>query len=435
MRRGPAGVLFVAALSMSLAAAGADAPSADGTTALHRAISISDVGQAESLIRAGADVNAANRYGVTPLSLAAGEGNARVLDALFKAGADARKADAALHEGRTLLMLAARTGNVDALKLLLSHGASVNAVETRTGTTALMWAALENRADAVRALTKAGADVDARSKATAYPHTPPGVIGDALEEGYSYVGQTVLPKGGWTALMYAARQGAIDAARALVDCGANLNLADQDGTPALTFAIINGHYDLAELLVEKGADVNQADRTGATPLYSAVDMHTLVTSFGRPELPRPVTDGSVGAAKLLLAHGADPNKPLKTKILKRTYQAGDGRLAEGATPLMRAAKAGDVVMMTLLIAAGADVDRTNAAGDTALHIAANLPKVVRFLSDEGASPDIKNVKGQTPLDALLKTRDPNGEAVALLRDLTGDYTTQPSPEGPAPRRR
>jgi ankyrin repeat protein len=419
----------------TLGAAQQDTPSPDGTTALHRAISVSDTARAESLIHAGADVNAANRYGVTPLSLAVADGNARLVDALLKSGADPRRADAALHDGRTLLMLAARTGNVDALALLLAKGTNVNAAETRTGTTALMWAALENRADAVRVLVKAGADVNVRSRVTAYPHTPPGVIGDALEEGYSYVGQTVLPKGGWTALMYAARQGALDAARALAGCGADLDMADQDGTPPLTMAIINGHYDVAALLVEKGADVNRQDRTGATPLYSAVDMHTLATSFGRPELPRAVTEGSVAAAKMLLAHRANPNTPLKTKVLKRTYQAGDARLSEGATPLMRAAKSGDVVMMKLLIDAGADMDRTNAAGDTALHIAANLPKAVRFLTDEGASPDIKNGKEQTPLEALLKTREPNAESVAVLRERTGDYTTQPSPEAPAGRRR
>jgi len=427
--------IFFAACFASLAAANPDAPATDGTTALHRAVSVGDVARAESLIRAGSDVNAVSRYGVTPLSLAAAGGRARLLEALFKSGADARKADGALHDGRTLLMLAARTGSVDAVQLLLSKGENPNAVETRTGTTALMWAALENRAETVRVLVKAGADANTRSKATAYPHTPPGVIGDALEEGYSYVGQTVLPKGGWTALMYAARQGALDAVRALVECGADLNVADQDGTPAVTFAIINGHYEVATMLVERGANVNQPDRTGATPLYSAVDMHTLVTSFGRPELPRAVTDGSVDAAKMLLAHGADPNKPLKTKVLKRTYQAGDPRLAEGSTPLMRAAKASDVLMMQILVDAGADVDRTNAAGDTALHLAANVPWAVRLLSTAGASPDIKNQKGQTPLEALLKTREPNAEAVALLRELTGDYTTQPSPEGPAPRRR
>ena len=427
--------VVIAAFVASLAAASPDAPSADGTTALHRAVSVGDIAKVDALVRAGADVNAVNRYGATPLSLAAADGNARLVGALLKSGADPRRADSALRDGRTLLMLVARTGNADALTLLLAKGANVNAAETRTGTTALMWAALENRADAVRVLTKAGADVNARSTVTAYPHTPPGVIGDALEEGSSYVGQTVLPKGGWTALMYAARQGSLDAVRALAEAGANLNAADQDGTPALTFAIINGHYDVAQLLVEKGADVNQPDRTGATPLYSAVDMHTLVTSFGRPELPRAVTEGSVDAARLLLAHGADPNKALKTKVLKRTYQAGDPRLGQGSTPLMRAAKAGDVVMMRLLVSGGADIDLTNAAGETAMHIAANVPKTLRFLADQGASPDIKNAKEQTPLEALLKTRDPNADAVAILRDLTGDYTTQPSPEAPAPRRR
>jgi ankyrin repeat protein len=427
--------LIVIALAVSAGAAGPDAPTADGTTALHRAVSVGDASKAEALIRAGADVNAVNRYGVTPLSLAAANGQAQLVGVLLKSGADVRKSDAALRDGRTVLMLAARTGNVDALTLLLAKSASVNAVESRTGTTALMWAALENRADAVRVLVKAGADINATSTVTAYPHTPPGVIGDALEEGYSYVGQTVLPRGGWTALMYAARQGAFEAARALVDAGANLNLADPDGTLALTFAIINGHYDVAALLADKGADVNQPDRTGATPLYSAVDMHTLVTSFGRPELPRAVTDGSVGAAKMLLAHGADPNKPLKTKVLKRTYQAGDARLTDGATPLMRAAKAGDVVMLKLLVDAGADLNRTNAAGETAMHIAANVPKAVRFLADEGASADIKNARGLTPLEALLKVQNPNAESVALLRDLTGDYTTQPSPDAPAGRRR
>ena len=312
--------------------------------------------QSEALIRAGADVNAANRYGVTPLSLAAGNGNAGLLDVLIKAGASAKTADASLREGRTLLMLAARTGSAEAVKLLVAQGGDVNAVESRTGTTALMWAASENRADAVRALAAAGADVNARSKVTAYPHTPPGVIGDALEEGYSYVGQTVLPRGGWTALMYAARQGALDAARALAECGADLNAHDPDGTPRDRRSPSSTATTTSpSCWPAKARTSTVADRTGATPLYSAVDMHTLVTSFGRPELPRAVTEGSVGTAKMLIAHGANVNAPLKTKVLKRTYQAGDARLAEGATPLMRAAKAGDVVMMALLIVGWAPI--------------------------------------------------------------------------------
>ena len=110
----------------------------------------------------------------------------------------------------------------------------------------MTWAALDDRADAVRTLLLAGADANARSTVTAYPHTPPGVIGDKVEEGASYVGQSVLPKGGWTASMYASRQGALRAATALADAGADLNAADPDGSTALMFAIINtGHDDSA----------------------------------------------------------------------------------------------------------------------------------------------------------------------------------------------
>jgi len=396
--------------------------------------------------------------------VAARAGNARVLDVLLKAGASVSAADASLAEGQTLLMLAARTGSVDAVKLLATAG-NVNAAERRTGTTALMWAALDNRADAVGALAAAGADLNARSTVTDYPHTPPGVIGDKVEEGASYVGQSVLPKGGWTALMYASRQGALAAATALADAGANLYAVDPDGSSALMFAIINGHYEVATLLVEKGAKVNLADRTGAPPLYSAVDMHTMPTSFGRPELPAAVIEGSVGAVKMLLAHGADPNARLKDRILKRQYNAGDPRLGEGATPFMRAARGGDAVVMRLLLAAGADptltqkngntpihlaasinlagnsydlvtmqnaldvialcldrsidINAVNAAGDTAVHSALGSPAIVRYLAEHGAKLDVKNKQGRTPLDTALRNREANPETVALLKRLTG----------------
>ena len=165
-----------------------------------------------------------------------------------------------LPDGQTLLMLAARTGRVEAMKQLLRRGVNVNATEPRTGTSAVMWAAVADRGEAVRLLAEAGADLNARSTVTAYPHTPAAVVSDALEPGVSYVGQTVLPKGGWTPLMYAAREGAAGAIRALAEAGADLNAQDPDGTTALIFAIINGHADAAAALIEKGADPNVADK-------------------------------------------------------------------------------------------------------------------------------------------------------------------------------
>ena len=192
------------------------------TTPLHQAVVSGDGVAVQRLIRSGADVNAANRYGVTPLSLAAQRGRGDLIDTLLKAGASVKTAEARLPEGQTLVMHAARTGDIASLKALIAAGSNVNARETRTGTTAVIWAATGNRGDAVRVLAEAGADLNVLSKITSYPHTQNGVLLSGLEEGYSYVGQTVLPRGGWSAAMFAAREGAVETVRALAESGANL---------------------------------------------------------------------------------------------------------------------------------------------------------------------------------------------------------------------
>jgi len=446
-----------------------NATEVDGTSALHWAVRAGDASTTEMLIRAGARVDAANRYGVTPLSVAARIGRADLIDLLLKSGASVKSAEATLPEGQTLVMHAARTGGVDAVKRLIAAGSDVNAHETRTGTTALVWAAVSNRPDAVRALAEAGADANIQSKVTSYPHTQNGVLLSGVEEGVSYVGQTVLPRGGWSAVMYAAREGSADAARALADAGANLDLMDPEGTTALIIAIINAQWETASVLIEKGADLNLADIKGMTPLYAAVDMHTLGDTFGRPYPPAPVIEGSIAIIKMLLAKGASPNAHLNGPILKRVYDAGDNRLGEGATPFMRAARKCDTTVMQLLldagadpkltqksgnnalmlaagavssggdesqhvseeqalaalkigIAAGIDVNEANANGDTALHTAATtgggLHAVIRLLAQSGARLDITNKAGRTPLEAAQRARQPNEATIALLRELT-----------------
>ena len=82
----------------------------------------------------------------------------------------------------------------------------------------------------------------------------------------------MLPHGGWTALMLAARQNAVGSCGNARGLKADLNASIADGTTALQLAIINLHYDLATLLLNRGADPNVADSTGMTALYAAVDM-------------------------------------------------------------------------------------------------------------------------------------------------------------------
>ena len=122
-----------------------NAPQVDGTTALHWAVRADDLETADLLIRAGANVSAANREAVTPMQLAAINGSALMLEKMIKAGANP---NASLSKfGDTALMLAARTGKSNAVKLLLDNGGDINAIETWGGTTPLMWAVSERHLD------------------------------------------------------------------------------------------------------------------------------------------------------------------------------------------------------------------------------------------------------------------------------------------------
>jgi ankyrin repeat protein len=337
-------------------------------------------------------------------------------------------------------MTAARTGSVDAVKVLLAHGADVNAKETWHGETALMWAVSEKHPDVARELLAKGADVNARSAVNAWER-----------QSTAEPREKWLPLGGLTALEFAARDGCAACIPALVEAGADINAPDQDGITPLLSAIINGHYDAAGLLLEKGADPNLADRTGRTPLYSAVDFHTMPAS-NRPspkEIDNEIT--SLEVIKGLLARGANVNAQLKQQQPYRTKldRGDDTMLTTGTTPLIRAAKAGDLTAMKLLLEKGADAGLTtrngvnalmaaagvgtkeedttgrrktqadaieairlcleagvdiNAAdsrGQTALHGAAfwGLNDVVQFLAEKGARLDAKDRQGRTALDA------------------------------------
>jgi ankyrin len=431
----------------------------DGTTALHWAVRANDEETARLLINLGAQVNAANRYGVAPLTLAAANGSRMIIAELLGAGADVNTTTPG---GETVLMTAVRTGDAETVKLLLDRGADVSAREHEFGETALMWSAAENHADAVRLLAAHGAALDARANVLQFPNVKVDAATMVI---------TAMPRGGLTPLMYAARQGALDSARALAELGANLNAVDPDGMSALVIAIINAHYDVAAMLVEKGADPNVADITGMAAVYAAVDMHTLDPLVNRPAPTGNTSHAAVDLVATLLEHHASPNATLKSPLLARQHNFGDGALGSGATPLMRAAKNGDVPMMGVLIAHGAsarqampngmtpllfaatasrrksapdavaaaklcldngaDVNAHDAAGATALHLAvATSDDLVKYLVEHGARLDAKDQLGRTPLDVALgvggegRGRAGRGAApavhestAALLRDL------------------
>ena len=349
----------------------------DGSTALHWAAERDDLDMADQLIRAGARVTARTREGVTPLQLAATNGSATMIDRLLKAGADVNAPLSA--GGDTALMMAARTGKTDAIRVLVEAGGNVNAKETWGGTTALMWAVSEGHADAARLLIGAGADVNARSNYVAAAN------GRGFE-GRTPVANRTDPKaeefasGLLTPLTLAAREGDVEMARVLVSANADINAAAGDGKTALAVAIFNGNYDVASFLVDNKADVNKADAQRFTPLFWSVDRRNMETA---PNFPWMVTADPMPLIRKMLDAGANPNA-----VVNNTPRA---RMREGsprivfATALMRAAFAGDLDLVKLLLERGADPKIISKDSETMLSAAAGLAFIHGY--HRGKSPE------------------------------------------------
>ena len=302
-----------------------EAPAGDGSTPLHWAAYRDDVAGVDRLVRGGADVNAANDLGATPLWAASLQGNAAVVERLLDAGANP---NLALLSGETPLMAAARAGKRDTVEALLAKRADPNARATR-GQTALMWAVAQKHADVVRVLIAAGADVHARSERWSQMMAVPP---HGLPE-YN----RMIPHGGDTALMFAARAGDLVSAQLLLDAGARADDLDAWGVSATTMAAFAGHGAIAQALLARGANPN-AGEAGFAALHCAIMRR----------------DEATVAA--LLARGADPNVPVA--VWTPTRRSSDDYhfmpALVGATPFWLAARFTEPGIMRLLAAHGAD---------------------------------------------------------------------------------
>jgi ankyrin repeat protein len=175
--------------------------------------------------------------------------------------------------------------------------------------------------------------------------------------------------GGLTPLVFAAREGSLDAAKVLVEAGADVNQTTEYGWTPLLVATNNRNYKLGAYLLEHGANPNIANKGGWTPLYLATDNRNI--EGGDYPVPKPDMD-NLEYITLLLNRGADPNLRVKENTLSRTIFTMQWFFEPGATAFVRAAQSSDVALMKLLLAKGADPKIATTLGVTALHVAAGI---------------------------------------------------------------
>jgi ankyrin repeat protein len=403
-----------------------NAAQGDGMTALHWAAMKNDAELAQMLVYAGANVKATTRLGAnTPLVIAARNGSAPVVQVLLAAGADARTPTTT---GTTPLMLAAASGSVEAVKALLAAGAEVDAREQSMQQSALMFAAAFTRVDVMKALIAAGADVKATTKVVnlsaltspeeeffrqqqgGQPATPPaaGARPATPEPNASATPPAAAPstaapptaanaaagggggrrgpaqgkagvdrqfrynelvgwQGGLTPLLFAVRQGSMEAVDVLLAAGADVNqVSAGDKSSPLVLAVANGHFDIAMHLLAKGADPNLAAENGATPLYGVLNVQWAPKAlYPQPRAYLQQKTSYMQMLTALLDQGADPDARLRFKVWYSGYNFDLSGVDEiGATAFWRAAYAADIEAMKLLVARGADpnIPTTKPAG-------------------------------------------------------------------------
>jgi ankyrin repeat protein len=432
---------------------GADvnSPQADGATALHWAAYHGDADLASLLLGAGADASAVNRNGSTPLWLAASHGDATMVAALLEGGADANEAlplgrrplmlaarsggvDAVrvlldhgadpnareTERGTTALMQAADQGHADVLAVLIEYGADVaagSAPVLRDGRTAALGKSGDPRDAVRRQVIAVLCDQESPDLGTvrALSALASGITEDALlanaggQEsgdgdpcnlqrdalGFVFTSgrrdrEAREPDGGeLTPLVYTARTGSIDAARVLLEAGADVNQVTRYGWSPLLAATQNRNYRMGKFLIEHGADVNIANKGGWTPLYLATDNRNL--EGGDYPTRTPDMD-DLEYIELLLEAGADPNARLIESTETRTVFTNQWLDEEGATAFLRASQSGDLELMRLLLEHGADPHIFTELGVTPLAAAAGIGWVEGITSEWSAEQTVEAVK-------------------------------------------
>jgi ankyrin repeat protein len=372
----------------------------DGSTPLMQAAYEGDLAQAKRLLAHHANVNAVNAYGVNAMLLAAEASNTQLIDVLLKAGAKATSANA---DGETALHLVARTGNVDAAKLLISHGAKVDAREKFGEQTPLMWATARRHPAMVEFLASKGADVNARS-----------IVRDYQRVATAESRAKFLDRGGFTPLLYSVRENCKDCVEVLLKHKADINLPDPANVSPLSIAMMNGNWDIAKRLVEAGADVNAWDIFGQSPLHVAIGYMNTRGDNNPLDSDTPNKANGRDLIKLLVERGANPNQELFYKAPGR-----DSGVGRGLTPFLMTCASGDIELVKLLLAHGANIKLATADGQGPIILAVGSRNggTANPGAASASGADFGNAQGVTSIRAAT---GPDDRTVTLIKFLAAN---------------
>lgn len=428
----------------------------DGATALHHAAHRDDLDAVELLIEAGATVGTANDLGATPLWLAAMNGSASMVARLLDAGADV---DAALTMGETPLMTAARSGDLETVELLLAHGADVNAVEHERQQTALMWAAAQQHPRVAQILIDHGVDIHARTTVWDQLENTAGNTNPIGNYRMSHGGSTPLlfaarqgdvdtarvlveagadindvSAAGTSALVIAAHSGHGPLGIYLLAQGADPNAAGA-GYTALHAAVLRSQVHLASALLDHGADANAVLQHGTPGRRFSADYGLRYQWIGANVFWLAAKYGELEILRLLAKRGADSlstpaNGMSSIQAAMGITQSTEDRRNRVGTPPPDPVEAEQLAYQLAQITLGLGVDVTTAddRGDTALHYAVRqgYGSVIELLADAGADLNATNARGQTPLSLADRAQpfrggyvQPTGPPVAELLKRLG----------------
>ncbi|XP_064644080.1 ankyrin repeat domain-containing protein 50-like [Lineus longissimus] len=353
------------------------------------------------LIKAGANIECKDNGGNTPIIIASTNGHKEVVDLLIKAGADIEYKD---NCGNIPIIIASINGHQEVVDLLINAGANIEC-NNNGGNTPIIIASTNGHQEVVDLLIKAGADIECKDNGG----NTPIIIASA--NGHQEVVDLLIKAGadieykdnhGNIPIIIASTNGHQEVVDLLIKAGADIECNNNSGSTPIIIASIKGHREVVDLLIKAGADIECKENGGNTPIIiaSILGHKEVVDLLIKAGADIECVDNG-GNTPIAIALG-EGHKDIVDLLIKADAII-EGSYFQIDTPIVIAAKLGYVDILDVLLKEGAC--SSNFRYGSILNIGATFGqrRVVEYLLRRGMSLEIRDSKGNTPLqNAIIK---------------------------------